>query len=81
VEDDLLPRILPPFSRPQTQNNLARRDPDGTHAQVEQNAQAKGEEDKGKKKGAKGHEGGTGFWELQWAKIKGGIAILALLLL
>jgi hypothetical protein len=58
VKDDLLPGILSPCSRPQARQDLAGWDPNGTHAQVEQKAQAKGKEDEWKKKGPKGHEEG-----------------------
>jgi hypothetical protein len=56
VEDDLIPGIISPCSRPQARQDLAGRNPNGTHAQVEQNAQAKGKEDEWKKKVPRGHE-------------------------
>jgi hypothetical protein len=62
MEDDLFPGILSPCTRPQARQNLAGRDPNGTHAQVEQKAQAKGKENEWKKKGPKGHE--MGYWFL-----------------
>jgi hypothetical protein len=70
MEDCLLPGILPPCARPQARQDLARWDPNGTHAQIEQNAQAKGKEDEWKKKGPRGHEVVLVFGELQWTKLR-----------